>query len=366
LGLFTGESWGYVGSRMFVEDVSNFTCQSNSTNTTCDVPYRPSMEFSKLSLTKIDRLLELNQVVGNQTMYLHCEHDNNSDTTEMIQDLLSLATSLNLRTITVKTGATDTPGVPPSSAQSFLRKRPSIPTVVLADHYREYSNVYYHSIYDLGPTSLTVISNILNTICEVSTLTAQFLYQSAGGNNQTEQASLKADCNLVASLWNCLTIDFTCDLVQKYLGPMPRKTLPDPVTHYTSVYQLMKRIYMSDMPKFYYSFLYDQANQSLAFAPKELVDDNRWGAQYHDAVDPALVFDYAAGQWKWNLTDLQANPAPIWAESNWAENIGSRIYVKENPKVEVFMLLSGIGVILITAVLTVYSRRLCNRRFKTL
>jgi len=128
----------------------------------------------------------------------------------------------------------------------------------------------------------------------------------------------------------------------------------------------MKRIYMSEMPKFYYSFLNDQVNQSLAFAPKLLVDDNRWGAQYHDAVDPALAFDYSAGQWTWNLSDLETNPAPIWAESNWAENIGSRIYVRENPKVSVFMLLSGLGVIIITSVITLYSKTLCNKRFKTL
>jgi len=177
---------------------------------------------------------------------------------------------------------------------------------------------------------------------------------------------LKSDCNLVASLWNCLTTDFACDLVQKYLGPMTQTTPPPPVTHYTSVYQLMKRMYMSDMPKFYFNFLNDQLNASLAFAPPGTVNPQTNGAQYHDAVDPGLTFDYSAGSWTWNETELKNNPTPIWAESNWAEGIGSRIYVRENPGVQIFMLLSGLGVIAITAGLTFYSRRLCNRRFKTL
>lgn len=38
--------------------------------------------------------------------------------------------------------------LPPSSLQSFLRARPTIPGVILADHGHEYLNKYYNSIYD--------------------------------------------------------------------------------------------------------------------------------------------------------------------------------------------------------------------------
>jgi len=78
----------------------------------------------------------------------------------MINDLLSLAASLNFKTITVGEASNLTPGIPPASSQAFLQQLSSIPTVVLADHFAEYSNNYYHSTYDQSPTSLTVISTV--------------------------------------------------------------------------------------------------------------------------------------------------------------------------------------------------------------
>jgi nicastrin len=63
LTAFAGESWGYLGSKKFVDDVTNFKCETLSEDgKSCMSPYQPSLEFEKIKLANIDLLVELDQV----------------------------------------------------------------------------------------------------------------------------------------------------------------------------------------------------------------------------------------------------------------------------------------------------------------
>jgi nicastrin len=65
---FQAENYGFIGSRRFVADLSDFTCANsvpagdNGGTPLCLDPLRPSMAFTDLSLDSIDALLTVDQV----------------------------------------------------------------------------------------------------------------------------------------------------------------------------------------------------------------------------------------------------------------------------------------------------------------
>lgn len=164
--LFAGESWGYVGSRKLVADMTNFTCDVDEDDGTCREPFTPSYAFKQLHMDNIHRLLEVSQIGINTTrtitsyhmsyvimswscdivrdpiiVYLHREHDVNPATDAFATDIMNAAAGLQ-STLQTSMASTSTPGVPPSSSQAFLRASPSLPTIVLADHDQHYTNKY--------------------------------------------------------------------------------------------------------------------------------------------------------------------------------------------------------------------------------
>jgi nicastrin len=63
LGLFAGESWGYLGSKKFVDDIVNFKCTTLSDDgNSCLVPYRPNLQFQQIKLSNIDLLIDIDQI----------------------------------------------------------------------------------------------------------------------------------------------------------------------------------------------------------------------------------------------------------------------------------------------------------------
>jgi len=428
LALFTGECWGFVGSRNFVQDITNFTCNVYATasdgSTYCKEPYEPYLDFTYLNITRWSRILEVNQVGINSTLFMHRQHGENNGTDEFIADILATATEI--RGLRVRPAANDTPGIPPASSQAFLAEVPTIPTIVLTDHFREYANTYYHSIYDnIQPSS--------TSLCDKATLVARVLLRSAGASNETVDSTY-ADCNLVQTLLYCLTQNFGCDFVQQYVPSTPENP-PQPVSHYTSVYQLSLRKFIDGESKFYYEYLYAlsanasalapnsttefsptalaaqiamkskiepdiaKLNDVLSFADAQIVPPTPVSvdpgsenddmvvhfdpkatkpvpdatlqqssepapgyAFYHDAVDPALVFNYDTGMWTWG--DL--NNTMLWTESNWDVSIGTTSYRMEDPSVEKFMVIAGVLAIVATAVITYLLTRLCEIHLKNL
>lgn len=67
--------------------------------------------------------------------------------------------------VDVQPAAASNPGIPPSSLSSFLRVKPSLPGVVLAEHQGPFTNPYFQSRFDtvdnIQPASLAAAAMVL-------------------------------------------------------------------------------------------------------------------------------------------------------------------------------------------------------------
>eukprot|EP00457_Paulinella_chromatophora_P003187 gb/GEZN01003193.1/.p1 GENE.gb/GEZN01003193.1/~~gb/GEZN01003193.1/.p1 ORF type:complete len:665 (+),score=84.46 gb/GEZN01003193.1/:94-2088(+) len=358
IALFTGEQWGYLGSRKFVEDVTSFKCDKNGTSGTlqyCQQPYRPDLTFTNVSLNNVRRILELNQVAidSSNKVYMHYESGNsNADMAQFAADIQTVASTLNQNGggYTVSTGSNNNEwGLPPSSSQAFVKERNDMPAIVLTDHAQAYSNKYYQS-------ELDKINNqqVLN-LCNVATLTARVLYKSAGGVDNSN--NINANCTLLAEMFNCWTNDFACDLFQGFV-PNAKYVVKQTggSTLYSSVYQLQQRKYMRLRTELLYRFLKFPTNNATDPRGKYLATSS-----YHDAVDPALVFDYTTSMWTWpNLTNFETM---LYTESSWS-SLGASSYQTQDPVTATWMLIAGAVVTGITVVVTLMGKRYCYRHLK--
>jgi hypothetical protein len=86
---------------------------------------------------------------------------------------------------------------------------------------------------------------------------------------------------------------------------------------------------------------------------------------YHDAVDPDFTYDYTTYLWKVAPgISAAATPSLWWAESNWAVNIATRVYRRDQPAAPYVLLAVGIAVTLATALGTHVGRRYCRKHLK--
>ena len=139
IALFNGESFGFVGSRKFIADLKNFTCTKVKSDGSCSEPFKPDLQFQNLSLSLLDGVVELGQIAQhNNTVFMHRQRDGNVQTDNLIASLLASVPGDN--SINLANAAPDTPGVPPSSLQSFIKNNAMTPGVVLADHAGAYLN----------------------------------------------------------------------------------------------------------------------------------------------------------------------------------------------------------------------------------
>jgi len=350
--LFTGESWAYVGSRKFLHDLQHFQCKkwADEEHTACEDPFAPSLAFTRLSLNRTDAVIEASMLaLTNQTVYVHREHDGNPATTALVEAIRQAAHGLP---VTIETLSPEqTPGLPPSSLQSFVKTRPSIAAALLSDHADKYRTLYYQSHLDEA-AALSSSPDVPSRLCAAATLLARSLWLAAGGEGEGAE-SVTADCEWARELWHCLAEDAACELLRRY-GYRARQTTPaSPPSHYSSVYQLAHRGYIGGLARAYYRILGElgrnATNSSASFA------------FYHDAVDPVLSFDFDAKEWRitGNLSET-----PLWTESNWSNDLATRVYRMETPFVENLMLGLGCSVIVGGAGVLYLLLRYCKPRYK--
>lgn len=80
VAFFEGESWGYLGSKRFVDDILHFQCNSFGSDNSCSNPVRYSLEFQNIKIDNIVAIIEVNQVANlfqanaeKATVYVHRE-----------------------------------------------------------------------------------------------------------------------------------------------------------------------------------------------------------------------------------------------------------------------------------------------------
>lgn len=242
--LFTGEAWGFSGSQRFVQDITSspIQCEKPPTSGTgCAYPFYSDLEFQRLNPAKIEAILEVGQIAGmggtggNPTLYAHVDNIQESASTTLLNQILQIGANGSTTIppaptagIPVQAASSDDVkrGLPPSSSMSFLKSRGNIPTVVLTDFQKQMSALTNHDQDDSGntPNTINLIQQAASVISKTAWLQAQGVTDSAAMTPaQTEAiASIQIDAGLVQDLLGCLTLNYSCPLVDRYLnGKIP-------------------------------------------------------------------------------------------------------------------------------------------------
>ena len=349
------ESFDHAGSRKFVDDLLHFHCEryperdaeEGGEADACAEPFKPSLDFlhiarnatgGRVGLSRIDRVLEVGQVGLNSSLYLHVERDASSYTRrwgEQIRELLH-----NESVITLDWAPTDLPGIPPSVSESFLSVNSTLPVLHIADHKREFLNRFYHSDDDYqllqGSDDST---SAQSTLCALGTLIARSLFVSAGGNDSVVLA-IRANCQYVSRLINCLTQNARCDELHDFFCSDPRCYPSSTPSHFPGLHlPTTADNYVWDTQHPFASSLYVRYfNRTLSAAFANTTAQPR----YHDAVDPLLrVSEATEGEWLLSSGNGSAASSRVWTISNGIA-AHSRLYRVEDDVVVYGLLLLGL------------------------
>ncbi|XP_022143375.1 nicastrin [Momordica charantia] len=345
--VFTGESWGYLGSRRFLLELD---LQS-------DV-------VSGLNNKLIDTVFEIGSVgkssshgIGN--FFAHMTEVSSSKN-ETWNALKHAQESLPFEITKISPASTTNPGIPPSSLMAFLKKNSHVSGVVLEDFDTGFTNQFYQSHLD-------DLYNINSSAIEAAALlVARTLYILATNKKELISSaitSIKVNTSLVEELIGCLLNcdpGLSCELVKRYISPT--SVCPN---HYVGVIldepsSTPYPGYVHDVSRFVWNFLADRTsiskeNTSSACSPNcndksEVCIGAEIGkgtcvistTRYVPAYSTRLK--YESGSWyvlPSNSSDPMGAVDPVWTESNW-NTIGLRMYTIQTTAYDRFVLLGGI------------------------
>ncbi|KAH6796470.1 Zn-dependent exopeptidases superfamily protein [Perilla frutescens var. hirtella] len=364
--VFTGEAWGYLGSRRFFLESDQ---QSDT--------------IKGLNLTAVETVMEIGSVgknspQGTKTFFAHTA-GNASSVNETLSALHHAQDSLS-GNVMVKRASTSNPGVPPSSLMTFLTKKPEISGLVLEDFDSAFSNKFYHSHLD-------DLSNInSSSIVAAASLVARTLYIQAGGKDPLSINSIKINASLVEELLGCL-LDcepgLSCGLVKHYISPST--TCP---SHYVGVIlgapsTARYPAYAGDISRFIWNFLADKtalpSKNVSSSCPKHCNGDGELcirqeavekgvcvisTTRYVPAYSTRLKYEHES----WtvvpsNSWDMMGVKDPVWTESNW-DMIRVRVYTVQNDGYDHLILLLGILVTLLAYLVIFLGRTLVRKALK--
>ncbi|KDP25818.1 hypothetical protein JCGZ_22540 [Jatropha curcas] len=368
--VFTGEAWGYLGSRRFLLELD-----------------LRSDAVSGLNDKLVETVIEIGSVGkgfsgGNNTFFIH-RAGVSSATNETLKAFKHAQDSLESKNVTIVEASTSNPGIPPSSLMAFLRKNSSTNGIVLEDFDTAFANKFYHSHLD-------DMSNVNSSaIVAAASLIARTLYILASGNNNLSSSALNAinvNASLVEELMSCLlgcNPGLSCDLVKNYMSPT--SSCPN---HYVGVIigepsSTPYLGYVDDISRFIWNFLADRTS-----TPKENTkSDCSKGCSNKDEVCiraetngkgvcvtsttryvPAYStrLKYESGMWTVlpaNSSDPMGMVDPVWTESNW-DVIGLRAYTIQNASYDRLVLLGGIAVTILAYVVIVITRAFITKVLK--
>eukprot|EP01095_Lingulamoeba_sp_RSL-Kostka_P006121 TRINITY_DN1893_c0_g1_i1.p1 TRINITY_DN1893_c0_g1~~TRINITY_DN1893_c0_g1_i1.p1 ORF type:complete len:717 (-),score=190.22 TRINITY_DN1893_c0_g1_i1:41-2191(-) len=334
--LFDGESWGYIGSKAFVNDIYNFTCNDKDPSSdSCSNPYRRNLKFESINPEKIKYIIELNQVGvkqdeinNNKNLYIHHDETNSNSINEFREILENNGSYEEL--IINNSSISE---LPPSSLQTFLKKSSQFSGLVLSGFDKSYNNRYYHSRLD-------TIDNIdPDLICKTSSLIAQSLLDySLTLNSTIDIHSVRSNCSLVNELLDCLANNYTCSLFNYIEGPtegsVPR------TSSYVSVYRHKKTTWNVN-------FAYDLISNWTSPCNKSHCRT----VNYHEAFSPGFGVNHK-GEY------IVADPTePIFVESVWNSQ-SITIYKMSDPLENLIIFVIGTIEFFVSIVLVIILKKL--------
>lgn len=363
--VFTGEAWGYLGSRRFLLELDQHTEAVNGLNNTL-----------------IETVMEIGSVGKGKTFFAHTTGVSPA-TDEILKALQHARDSLGTESVNISTASTSNPGLPPSSLMAFLRKNSQTSGIVLEDFDTAFTNKFYHSHLD-------DLSNInSSSIVDAASLVARTLYILASDKKDLTAASISSvnvNTSLVKELLGCLLIcepGLSCELVKRYISPA--SSCP---SHYVGVItgEPSSNPYpgsVGDVPRFLWNFLADKTSISpgnvTAVCPKNCsgtgemcIRDETDGkgvcvistTRYVPAYSTRLKFESEI--WKVlppNSSDPMGLADPVWAESNW-NTISVRVYTVQDASYDYLILVIGIAVTVLAYVAIAITRAFITKSMK--
>eukprot|EP01097_Dermamoeba_algensis_P003523 TRINITY_DN2436_c0_g1_i1.p1 TRINITY_DN2436_c0_g1~~TRINITY_DN2436_c0_g1_i1.p1 ORF type:complete len:667 (-),score=79.98 TRINITY_DN2436_c0_g1_i1:247-2247(-) len=326
---FGSESWGYSGSSRFAEDLHNFTCRHTSfvddvevgkNLSYCRNPWRISLDFSNLNLEDLELMVDVTQIGAASSLYVHQEGKGGE---ELVSAFLNMSGSASVKRATQSE-------LPPSSLMSFLRVKPNLVGVALADHDAQYSNRYYHSRHDgrenVDSKQVSQVASVLSRV-----IFNHFLSLS------TPPPAINN--SLVDTLLNCFISNFTCTFLDRFFGSISR-TQRSSISLYTSVYS---------PGRYFPAFNRNSASSRYVSAPvssvvRSLLQSFNMTSRFHDALSPAVMYftqdDSSSALTRTVAKDLAAKFG-VFAESDW-DKLELTGFYEDNPNKDIIMFVVGI------------------------
>ncbi|XP_036324665.1 nicastrin-like isoform X1 [Rhagoletis pomonella] len=346
--IFNGESYDYIGSQRIVFDMENLDFPTRSTHT------------SPISFENIDLLIDIGTLDDMSTINVH--------TLTATESAKSFAMVLNSQGQKFNTQFELSIGsnLPPTSAQSFLRKKPAFPALILNSNP---TNRYYHSIYDnaanlnftFGNYTEQDYTKLMSTeeafnyftadsvqikIRNVSTSIALTLTQMLLGQEYT--VSRYASPILVDELLHCFLQSADCRLFDNASPVNGLPGLPIPPTRYISVASNTQ-----ETPGWTYrlfGLLLSSVEANITRADcvplpllwingqKDEGECRRTTHNYSHALSPAFSIDNY---------DWKSGEYSTWTESTWM-SFSARIFLRPSRVHEIVTLSIGIVVLIIS------------------
>jgi len=375
--LIHGESFDYIGSSRLVYDMENQAFPFNKSKSDAAQTFYQNGTQSLFSKTNIKSFIELGQLSnsqGSDTVFLHSANDPK----EVVETLRSNRGDLPTPEAVNK--------IPPSSAQTFLQHSP-IPTVVITNYNREFTNNMYHSIYDNADRheyqyeqgeNQKVVSHISN----VAMMVAKTIVKLATG----QDVQMADQSVLVNELLHCYTVTANCTMFHEASEPgnypwifAPESRRKTPFPQYVGVRSS------------YHTLMTKLALQYLTGTPEPLDTDSSETPDISEAKKSCLAknsnqnvyqYVYLVGKACYNTTGVEcgkcykttvgtteaASPAfldgvmedydwssglyPTWTESIW-KVISGRLFLQGSPAHDHGVFAMGI-VILVVSLLVVF------------
>lgn len=371
--IFDGESFDYIGSSAtaVAMEAREFPQPLNMPPSTLPTRIQPP----NITLSSIKAIIELNQLSSHNKndptpIFVHYDavsYNQSQKAKGVINDLENvILEEARYASAPFKSARSQEMGLPPSSIHSFLREKPYIPGVYLANHEVEYTNPYYNSFLDdrkrftdkdfdaLFTDRLTSISKV------VSRAIVRFIVDDKSGSREPIVSKLEPSRDTVSELLECLVNNRTCKLFQEISrGPYPSGgvvTERDTIPLYVSVYGNGVRQLLVNYLHRVMAYLTGEnvpsasdEKECASHRQSDTTSDYIWvmGNSSHGTCVKSVTYaTYAVSPAFYGYGDAKTVNWSSTKYSTWTESVWShpkvRIFLKPSPTYEWLVLFLGV------------------------
>eukprot|EP00095_Tigriopus_kingsejongensis_P011224 maker-scaffold836_size90567-snap-gene-0.18 protein:Tk11224 transcript:maker-scaffold836_size90567-snap-gene-0.18-mRNA-1 annotation:"hypothetical protein DAPPUDRAFT_309169" len=378
-----GEAFDYMASERLLYDIveGQFPLE-------LDPDTYPDGQKPLFHLADLDHIIEVGQLANQNSgerLFAHTDTQFRRD--DLVDDLVNFANQNQLRLR----------GLPPASSQTFLKANRTIPAIQISDFDAQYTNAFYHSLYDTPKANMDYDhaegeeQAVVQHIGRVASTLAGYLFEKATGNPSTTRIpTFKANTTLVNELLYCYLQQPNCPLFNAVsnaetppfydafpLDPFPQYVGVDIKTQFHGIFTRNLLSYLTGevVPELTNKVeeCHSPANQSIyeyiflkgESAPESWTEDTPCNASLmcgycykistfrKESKSPAFVIE------GYNFSSLQYSS---WAESVW-KSVNARIFLKASPGLDAGYFSIGVIVFLLSLALAFFAERNASKIF---